>query len=231
MKIKYAFALLLLAQSNAETALRPPIIEDSLGGIIVGQSTLSDLKHRFGSRLTTDQEIYSVKWEGQCEISFFLEDEGPNGSQSRISKIALYNLGHGGSKGSPCESIQTGHGVRLSDSLQRIFGIYGKPTGHLPIGEYEAYGYDNIKNLCPPSSSPDKSVVIRDFGFDWSPKNKSIHSINLGSTNATCAELEDNGRSDQAFLHAFNSACPRPPAASGTAASPALCGPLKSAPR
>jgi hypothetical protein len=192
--IQRMIAFFLLVSPGILIAQNAPIIEDTIAGITVGKSNLGELKHRFGSQLKHDQLTCSVKLNGQCAIHFYIDDEGPIGNQSIIVNIALYNLAHGNSSGTYCENIMTGHGVKLSDSLQRVFDIYGKPSGHLRIGEYEAYGYDNVSNmrsLCNSSPSPGKVVKIRNFGLDWSRKFKLIHSIHAGITNTDCGELDD----------------------------------------
>jgi hypothetical protein len=193
--IRHAAAFTLLISTGTLIAQHVPVIEDTIAGITVGKSTLGDLQQKFGRRLIVDKEFgsYSVRIDGQCELFFNFGIDTPNPDQknSRVMNIQLMNLGKGGEQGSRCNEFSTGRGLRLSDSFQRVLNIYGKPMGQLTIGEYEANGYDNIKSLCTSSSSPNRSVVVRDFGFDWSPKDKSIHSINMGVTSTTCGDLND----------------------------------------
>jgi hypothetical protein len=126
-----AFALLI--SPGTLTTQSSPVVEDTIAGITVGNSTLGDVQQKFGRRLKVDEEVgrYAVKIDGQCELFFDLglEEPGPDQTNSRVMNIQLLNLGKGGDRGSPCNELVTGRGLKLSDSPDKMMRIYGNPNG------------------------------------------------------------------------------------------------------
>lgn len=191
MMIRFVLTLAFLIAAGQQCTQHMPIIENTIGGITVGVSTLDDVQKRFGSNLTIDQGRHAVRWDGQCELFFDVEDQGSHSDSRRIVNAQLLNLGGGQASDSPCEAIKTGKGIRLSDSLEHVLQVYGQPTGRSVIHEALAIGYDNTKELCTSSAGPRDIVVIRNFGVDWSDKKKVIQSISMGVTRTSCDEFRE----------------------------------------
>jgi len=187
--MRITLALAALISACAPTAQLASPVENSIAGVVVGVSTIDDVRHKFGEAITNDQGRIAVRWDGQCELFFDLEDEDPHSTPRRIANVQLLNLGGGQSPTSPCAAIKTASGIGLSNSLGDVSKIYGQPTGRLLNHEVISIGYDNTKKLCLSSVTPNEIVVIRNFGVDWSNKKKAIQSISIGVTRATCEEF------------------------------------------
>jgi hypothetical protein len=191
MMIPFAFVLALLITVGQQGAHHAPAIENTLAGITVGVSTLDDVQKKFGNKLTIDQGRHAVRWDGECELFFDVEDEDLHSNPGRIVNIQLLNLGGGQAPNSSCGAIKTGKGIKLSNSLEDVFQAYGQPTGRSVIHEALAIGYDNSKELCTSSAGLKDIVVIRNFGVDWSDKKKAIESISMGIAKTSCDEFKE----------------------------------------
>ena len=186
-----AFVVALLMAVGQQGGRQTPTLENTLAGFTVGVSTLDDAQKRFSEKLTIDQGRHAVRWDGQCELFLDVEEGNFPSNAKRIINIQLLNLGGGQAANSPCQSLSTGKGIRLSDSLDRVLQVYGQPTGRSVIHGALAIGYDNTRGLCKSSAKSSDSVVVRNFGLDWSDEKKAIENISLGVTKTSCDEFRE----------------------------------------
>src|SRR5580658_7661511 len=123
MMVRFVFALALWVATGQEAAQHVFAIENTIAGITVGVSTLDDVQKKFGSELIIDQGRYAIRWEGQCELFFDVDDKEPHINPRQIVNLQLLNLGGGPKLDSPCEGIRTGRGIKLSDSLESVLQV------------------------------------------------------------------------------------------------------------
>jgi len=186
-----AIVVALLMAVGQQSEGKTSNIENTLAGFTVGVSTLDDAQKRFSDKLIIDQGRNAVRWDGQCELFLDVEEGNYPSNAKRIVNIQLLNLGGGQAANSPCQSLSTGKGIRLSDSLDRVLHVYGQPTGRSVIHGALAIGYDNTGGLCKSSAKSSDSAVVRSFGLDWSDEKKAIESISLGVSRTSCDEFRE----------------------------------------
>ena len=194
MKIRIALALALLATPAFQFAQQAAHVEDTIAGITVGKSKLSDVQKKFGTRLIVDQKQgrHAVKVEGQCELFFDLEKDDSDAPSNMVKNIELANLGKGAERGSPCDEFLTGQGFKLSSSPDSITSVYGPSMNALPRDRMtvarlsnDAYCEDKHKH----------AYTARTFFIEWLSDTKVIQSISTGVEPANCDDLRGTEKS------------------------------------
>ena len=161
-----------------------PAIEDTLAGITAGKSTFGDLQRRFGAKLIVDQGRRAVRLDGECELFFDFDPDDPKPTD-QVKNIQLLNLGRGSEKNSPCNKLATGRGLRLSDSPERVRALYGLAK-QFAENNNQRLAYDTNPH-CPAGSKA--TVVLHNFGVEWTPDSAGLRDIDLGITRSNCGEL------------------------------------------
>jgi len=175
---------LFISALTPTLAQRTGTVEDTIAGFTVGKSTLGDIQRRFGRRLNLDRGRKAVQWDGECEIFFDFDADNPKPSD-RVENIQLLNLGRGSEKGSRCNKLATGRGLMLSNTPERVRALYGSGK-QFEEKNNERLGYNTV----PPCSAGSKAtVVLHNFGVEWTPGSMGLQDIDLGITRTTCDEL------------------------------------------
>jgi hypothetical protein len=193
MKIRIAVAIALLAYPGMQVAQEAAHVEDTIAGITVGKSKLSDVQKKFGARLILDpkQGRHAVKLDGQCEVFFDLESADSNSPTSHVTNIELANLGTGAERGSPCDEFSTGRGMKLSSSPDSMTSIYGLSTT-LPRDRLTVDKFSN-DSLCEDKHK--HAFTARTMFIEWVTDKKVIQRISTDVEPANCDDVRATPKS------------------------------------
>jgi hypothetical protein len=186
MKFAICLALFFLSLSSQILAQRKPHVEDTIAGITVGKSSFGDVQRKYGTRLILDQGRYAVRWDGECELFFDLEQDHSDRPDNPVWNIQLLNLGKGAEQASPCNDVTTGSGLKLSDSPLRVRALYGRGK-QKTLNGLTVFGYDS-KPRCKKGSR--QTVILHGMGVEWASEAQKINNINLGLSTKVCGEID-----------------------------------------
>jgi hypothetical protein len=129
-------AAVALARSQAPTVTPARINELFLAGLRPGHDTLSDAKRRYGQKFVADLSDGTKQWRDACTGHAIELELGANDviQSVTISAIASEAGECSGRHGDLLheDQWQTGHGLRLGDSQDRVTQIYGDPGSSGP---------------------------------------------------------------------------------------------------
>jgi hypothetical protein len=129
-------AAVALARSQAPTVTPARINELFLAGLRPGHDTLSDAKRRYGQKFVADLSDGTKQWRDACTGHAIELELGVNEviQSVTISAIASEAGECSGRHGDLLheDQWQTGHGLRLGDSQDRVTQIYGDPGSSGP---------------------------------------------------------------------------------------------------
>lgn len=142
---RHASAILLLAGAAAAAAARsqsltppPPVVhanELTLAGLRPGHDTLAEAKRRFGTKVVTDASDGTEQWRDACTGHAMMLELSAKGVIQSVTISALE------SETGACsgrrdilheDQWQTGHGLHLGDSEDRVTTLYGDPNSSGP---------------------------------------------------------------------------------------------------
>jgi hypothetical protein len=161
---RYASAILLLAgaASAAAAAARsqdtspaqaPRASELTLAGLRPGRDTLEEARHRYGSKDVSNLSDGTKQWRDACTGHAIMLELGANDviQSVTISAIASEAGACSGRHGDLLheDQWQTGHGLHLGDTEDRVTQIYGDP------------------NSSGPSVKGKHELELMYYAFDW----------------------------------------------------------------
>jgi hypothetical protein len=129
-------AAVALARSQAPTVTPARVNEIFLAGLRPGHDTLSEAKRRYGQKFVADLSDGTKQWRDACTGHAIMLEVGANDviQSVTISAIASEAGECAGRRGDLLheDQWQTGHGLRLGDSQDRVTQIYGDPGSSGP---------------------------------------------------------------------------------------------------
>jgi len=143
----YASAILLLtaaaaaaafARSQAPNASATPAAranELTLAGLRPGHDTLNEAKRRYGAKMALDTSDGTQQWRDACTGHAIILEIGAN---SVIQSVTISALAPDTGSCTGRRDVihedqwQTGHGLRLGDSQDRVTQLYGDPNSSGP---------------------------------------------------------------------------------------------------
>jgi hypothetical protein len=186
MRVLACVCVAILLFPAESPASRGGSVELVLGGLTVGVSTLDDAKRQFDNLLTIERGMYVVHFGKTCDLSFNLEDVPTGKTPHRILAVSLRRTSETSSELGECDNVITGRGIKLSDSLEKVQHIYGKPVQEFVRNGVRVLGYDN-SSLCSRPSV--KSIELNGIGFEWSESSKKLINIHVETSSVECLEL------------------------------------------
>jgi len=159
---RYASAIVLLAGLPAAVPARPQapspapesrVDELTLAGLRPGRDTLADAKRHYGSKDVSDLSDGTTQWRDACTGHAIMLELGANGviQSVTISAIASEAGACSGRHGDALheDQWQSGHGLHLGDTQDRVTQIYGDP------------------NSSGPSVKGKHELELMYYAFDW----------------------------------------------------------------